>query len=315
MPKISVIVPVYNTEKYLDKCINSILEQKNVDYEIIVVNDGSTDNSSEVIKKYLLNNGDKIKYFEKQNGGLSDARNYGVNKAIGDYLCFVDSDDYIDSNLFSNLEKYILQDVDLIKYKCIRVNSNHEILEKVEGPVFETTSGEEAFNMLYSSDVLLEPAWLYLYKREFYLNNKFSFPVGNYHEDWATTPYIIILAKTVASADVYGYYYVQSSNSITRDNNDEKALKRAQDMLEHYDNFILSLNNSRVSNQVKENFKIYLSNCLILKVNDLPSKYHKDYINQLKRRKIASNLKARNIKQIIKKIVLKISIKLYLKIR
>lgn len=315
MPKISVIVPVYNTEKYLDKCINSILEQKNVDYEIIVVNDGSTDNSSEVIKKYLLNNGDKIKYFEKQNGGLSDARNYGVDKATGDFLCFVDSDDYIDSSLFSNLEKYILQDVDLIKYKCIRVNSNHEIIEKVEGPVFETVSGEDAFNMLYSSDVLLEPAWLYLYRREFYLNNKFAFPVGKYHEDWATTPYIIISAKTVVSADVYGYYYVQSSNSITRDNNDEKALKRAQDMLEHYDNFILKLDNSNVNNNVKENFKIYLSNCLILKVNDLPLKYHKEYISQLKKRKIASNLKARNIKQFIKKIVLKISIKLYLKLR
>ena len=315
MPKISVIVPVYNTEKYLDKCINSILEQKNVDYEIIVVNDGSTDNSSEVMKKYLLDYGDRIKYYEKTNGGLSDARNYGVDKATGDFLCFVDSDDYIDSSLFSNLEKYILQDVDLIKYKCIRVNSNHEIIEKVEGPVFETVSGEDAFNMLYSSDVLLEPAWLYLYRREFYLNNKFAFPVGKYHEDWATTPYIIISAKTVVSADVYGYYYVQSSNSITRDNNDEKALKRAQDMLEHYDNFILKLDNSNVNNNVKENFKIYLSNCLILKVNDLPLKYHKEYISQLKKRKIASNLKARNIKQFIKKIVLKISIKLYLKLR
>ena len=104
MPKISVIVPVFNTGKYIKKCLNSILSQKNVDYEIIVVNDGSTDNSDEIIKDYVNQHQEKVKYYTKQNGGLSDARNYGITKASGDYLCFVDSDDYIDENLFANLE-------------------------------------------------------------------------------------------------------------------------------------------------------------------------------------------------------------------
>ena len=109
MPKISVIVPVYNTEKYIGKCIMSILNQTMQDIEIIIVNDGSTDNSENIIKEIINNNDTKIeiKYFLKENGGLSEVRNYGVKQATGKYLSFVDSDDYIDKNLYKNLEKYI----------------------------------------------------------------------------------------------------------------------------------------------------------------------------------------------------------------
>ena len=126
MPKISVIVPVYNTEKYIERCLKSLLEQRYNDYEIIVVNDGSLDNSEEVINMYIKNYGDKIKYYVKPNGGLSDARNYGIQKATGDYICFVDSDDYIESELFEKLSSYVLQGIELIKYKCIRVNEKGE---------------------------------------------------------------------------------------------------------------------------------------------------------------------------------------------
>ncbi|MCR5147050.1 MAG: glycosyltransferase [Clostridia bacterium] len=315
MPKVSVIVPVYNTEKYIKKCLNSILEQKDVDYEIIVVNDGSTDNSAEVIKEYAEKYTDKIKYFEKQNGGLSDARNFGISKATGDYLCFVDSDDYIDSQLFEKAKPFIEQNLELIKYKCIRVNENHEEIEKVNGPIFGNTTGVEAFNRLFTEDVLIEPAWLYFYKREYFVKNNFEFPVHKYHEDWAIVPFILINAKSVASIDVYGYYYVQSTNSITRNNDDEKTKARAYDMLEHYDNLISRLSNTRLGKVIKENFKIYLSNCLILNLKVLPKKYHKQYIEELKKRKIADNIKARNFKQLIKKCVLKVSYELYLKIR
>ena len=315
MPKISVIVPVYNTEKYIKKCLNSILVQKNVDYEIIVVNDGSTDNSAEIIKEYEKKYTNKIKYFEKQNGGLSDARNYGICKATGDYLCFVDSDDYINSQLFEKAEPFIEQGLELIKYKCVRVNEDYEEIEKVNGPVFDNTTGAEAFNKLFAKDVLIEPAWLYFYKREFFIENNFEFPVHKYHEDWAIVPFILISAKSVASIDEYGYYYVQSVNSITRNNDDEKTKTRAYDMLEHYDNLVTRLSNARFEKVIVENFKIYLSNCLILNLKELPKKYHKQYIEELKKRKIADNIKARNLKQFVKKSILKISYELYLKIR
>lgn len=315
MPKISVIVPVYNTEKYIEKCLNSILAQKGVELEIIVVNDGSKDDSAKIIKNMQAKNLDKIKYFEKENGGLSDARNYGVSKASGDYLCFVDSDDYIDANLFEGLLEHIKQGIELIKYKCIIVNENDEDIERKTGPVFEVKEGKQAFSELYGQDVLLEPAWLYLYKRDFYEKNKFCFPVGKFHEDWATVPYIILSAKTMVSVDLYGYYYVQSVNSITRNNSDERIGKRAYDMLEHYDNVCNKISNLNLDKMTLENFKIYMSNCLILKLEELPKKYHKQYIKELKNRHIFNNIKVRNIKQLTKKMLLKINVKLYLKMR
>lgn len=100
MKKISVIIPVYNTEKYIDKCINSVLQQ-DLETEIIVVNDGSTDNSKKIIEKYK----DKIIYLEKENGGLSDARNYGLKYATGEYVAFLDSDDFIEKGFIFKIRK------------------------------------------------------------------------------------------------------------------------------------------------------------------------------------------------------------------
>ena len=314
MPKISVIVPVYNTGRYLQKCFNSILSQEMQDFEIIVINDGSTDNSQELIMQYVEGYPNKIKYFQKENSGISSARNFGVEKATGDYLCFVDSDDYIDENLFVNLEEYLYK-ADLIKYKCIKVNQEGKELERVSGPVFEAKTGKEAFKELYASDVLIDVVWLFMYKRSFFIENGFEFPENKYHEDWALVPYSIIMAKSVVSTDVYGYYYVQSCNSITRDNDDEKKYKRVLDMLDHYDNLIEKISNSDISSEVIECFKTYMSNCLILRVEEVTGKYQKQYIKEIKKRKITDNIKANNIKQFIKKILLKINVKLYLKVR
>ena len=92
---ISIIVPVYNVEEYLKQCLDSILEQTFSDYEVILVNDGSTDNSGLICQEYAEKDS-RIRYFEKENGGLSDARNYGIEQAQGEYLTFVDSDDFLD---------------------------------------------------------------------------------------------------------------------------------------------------------------------------------------------------------------------------
>ena len=99
MPKVSVIVPIYNVEKYLEKCINSLLSQTLEDIQIILVNDGSKDNSGNIAKEYEKNNKDRVIYVEKENGGLSDARNYGLKYATGDFIAFLDSDDYIEKKM------------------------------------------------------------------------------------------------------------------------------------------------------------------------------------------------------------------------
>ena len=312
MCKISVIVPVYNTEKYLEKCLDSLVNQTMNNIEIIVVNDGSIDHSEDIIKKYEEKYKNMIKYYKKENGGLSSARNYGISKAKGKYITFVDSDDYLDINLFSKLEKYIQKDIDLIKYKTIKIYENKK-QEKFEGPVFEQKNGQEAFDELYSKDVLLEPAWLYLYKREFWNKNNFKYKVNTYHEDFGLTPLIIVKSESVVSTNIYGYYYMQRQNSIVTDTT--KNIKKAYDLLIHYDNMIKKINELKINEKTKENIKIYYTNAILLNINNLNKKDYKNYKKEIKKRKMIKNIKVRNFKQLIKKILLLINIKIYLKLR
>ena len=103
MPKVSVIVPVYNVEQYIEKCLNSLIGQTLDDLEIIIVNDGSKDNSKKIIEKFIEKYPSKIVYLEKENGGLSDARNYGLPYAKGEYVAFLDSDDYVEKNMYKDM--------------------------------------------------------------------------------------------------------------------------------------------------------------------------------------------------------------------
>ena len=103
MPKISIIVPVYNVEKYIAKCLKSLTLQTLQGIEIIIVNDGSLDRSIDIIEKYVKENPTKIKYYEKKNGGLSTARNYGLEYATGEYIAFLDSDDYVEINMYEEM--------------------------------------------------------------------------------------------------------------------------------------------------------------------------------------------------------------------
>ena len=149
MPKFSVIVPVYNTEKYLRKCIDSILNQSYDDYEIIIVNDGSTDSSKKIINEYCKTFSSKIKGVHKKNGGLSDARNKGVKKACGDYLLFVDSDDYIEKNLLKTLSKKLKDEPDIIRFQIKEVHEDKVCMYR-ELP-FETVKGDVAFKKIVNS--------------------------------------------------------------------------------------------------------------------------------------------------------------------
>ena len=177
MAKVSVIVPVYNTGKYVEKCLDSLINQtvKN-ELEIIIVNDGSTDNSEEIIKKYMKkqDNQGKIKYYAKENEGIAKTRNLGIEKATSEYIMFVDSDDYIDTELIERLKPYIDKQMDLIKFKLQRVDEKKKIIEKVSGPTFENMTGEEAFNIMFSEDVLIDSPCVYLIKKELFTKYNLS---------------------------------------------------------------------------------------------------------------------------------------------
>lgn len=318
MNKLSVIVPVYNTSNYLRKCLDSIVNQSMKDIEIIIVNDGSEDNSETVIKHWMKNNKHVyVKYLKKENGGLSDARNYGVRYATGKYIAFIDSDDYIDENLFKNLEKYMDDDIDVIKFKMKTVDEKGNILEKLDGPVFEKCTGEEAFEKLCTQDRFIDPACIYLYRRDFFINNKFEYSVGTYHEDFGLTPLVIINAKSFVSTDQCGYNYLQRNDSITGTKKIEKIIKKAYDVLVHYDNMIEQLNTYSTNKKTKELVKRYYTNTAILKAKELlqNKEEFKKYEKELKSRKVYKNIRPYNIKQFIKRFILKFSIKQYLRMR
>lgn len=317
MPKVSVIVPVYNTEKYIKKCLDSLLEQTLQDIEIIIVNDGSTDNSEKIINEFIktnVNSLKQIKYFKKENGGLSDARNFGVGKSTGKYISFIDSDDYVDKNLYKNLEKYMDDDIDLIKFKAQTVNSKNEIIEKFDGPVFEKVSGEKAYKKLCVDDKYLDIACIYLYRRDFFIKNKFKYALNTYHEDFGLTSLVIVQAKSVVSTNIFGYYYlIQRENSITSIENEEKEIKKAYDVLKHYDNALQELMNIEINNNTKLLVKRYYTNTLLIKAQTLKGKKQEEFIKEIKTRKLYKNIKPENLKQLIKRILLFINIKLYLR--
>lgn len=315
MPKLSIIVPVYNVEKYIEKCLKSLAKQTMQDFEIIVVNDGTKDNSEAIIKKYMEEHKElNIKYLEKENGGLASARNYGVRYATGKYLSFIDADDYIDEDLYKNLEKYMDENIDLIKFKMQTVNEKGEILEKLDGPVFDKCTGEEAYKKLCTIDPFIDPACIYLYRREFFVENNFEYRLI-YHEDFGLTSLIIVKAKSFVSTNIYGYYYLQSDNSLTRENDYSKNVLRARDVLKHYDNMIEKIEKYDIDKETKKIVKRYYTNTVVLKADTLKGEDLENYINEIKKRKIYKNIKPENIKQLIKRIILKFNVKLYLKMR
>ena len=305
---ISIIITAYNAEKTIERCLNSILENDYSDYEIILVNDGSKDNTEKVVELFAS---DKIKYFSKKNTGVADSRNYALDRAKGDYITFVDSDDYVSNNYFKSLEKYLSEGIEIIKRKAVIIDEKNNLKTKIQGPAFEEISGEEAFNTLCFKDIYLDTLWSYTIKRSLVEDNNFRFETDHFHEDFGLLPLLILKAKSMVSLDDYVYNYVQTDGSIMREKNEAKTVKKAKDALYHYDNILKQIENYNISKTTKENVRIYCTNSILLKVRELEGKNQKEYIKELKKRKIYKNIKPRNVKQIIKRIVLFINIKWY----
>lgn len=311
MEKISIIIPVYNTEKYIERCLDSVLKQEYENKEIIVINDGSTDKSEEKINKYI----NQIKYIKKENGGLSDARNVGIEKATGKYIMFIDSDDYIEDNLLEKLKPYIDKDIEMIKYKSRKVTEEGKEIQLMDGPVFETTKGEEAFSKMCFTDQLMETAWIYLYKTELLRKNQFKFPKGLYHEDFGLIPLIIVKAETFVSTNICGYNYVQSQNSITRNEDYQKRKRKAYDLLIHYDKIVKGIEKYNIKEKTKQDVRIFCTNAILLRIKELNKEDRKEFIKEIKKRKMQKNITVKNPKQLLKRIILEISIPAYLKLR
>lgn len=183
MCKISIIVPVYNSEKYLRKCLDSLINQTFKDIEIIMINDGSTDNSEKIIKEYQKKD-KRIVLFNKKNGGQSSARNLGLSRAKGKYISFIDSDDYIQPNLCEKLYGVISAGYDIVV-------TDYYIIDGKFKKYYKISNCEEG--EISSKDYLLTAVcpWNKMYKKSFLINNKFKFPEGIIYEDYASIPTLV----------------------------------------------------------------------------------------------------------------------------
>lgn len=203
---ISIIVPIYNTEKYLNKCLKSLVKQKNIDFEIICVNDGSPDKSEKIVEKFKKKYPKLIRSYKKKNGGLSDARNYGINKAKGEYIGFVDSDDWVELDMFSKMYNYAIQkDLDIVVCDTFMEYENHtEIL-----PSNLHYSDEDLRNYIISYPM----ACTRLIKKEL-LEDDYVFTKGILYEDLCLTPTFVNKTIKVGFLEEALYHYLQRSNSI-----------------------------------------------------------------------------------------------------
>ncbi len=311
MIKYSFIVPVYNTSKYLKKCLDSLVKQTFKDFEIIIVNDGSTDNSMDIISKYeeKYNN---IKVINQKNQGLSMARNNGVKEVKGRYLIFIDSDDYVETNLLKEVDKEI-GDSEVLRFGIITEDEDGGNVKKYNEEPFSEMKGYDAFKYI-SEYHFVEPAWCYVYKADYYLNNKFSFKKGVYHEDFGLIPYVIYKARKVKSINYPGYHYVQRNGSIMNNSNYSKTVKKAFDMLEQYKTIRLFSKNIGKKNNYDDYYLSYISNSVIVKARELKKDERKIYVHELKRINAFDGVLVNTKKRKTKKWLMKFNLNLYLKV-
>ena len=204
MIKVSVIVPVYNMEKYLERCLDSLLAQTLEEIEIIAVDDGSKDSSPEILERYAAEH-DKLKYVRKENGGLSDARNYGFPYTTGEYIGYLDSDDYIDPEMFEVMyNKAKENDSDIVE--C---NLHHTYVDYEDTEIMDKIYKRE--ELLYHGRCIV---WNKIYRREWLLETGVIFPVGLIYEDMAFFSKIVPYINKYDYVDIVPVHYVQRSSSL-----------------------------------------------------------------------------------------------------
>lgn len=230
---LSLIIPIYNVEQYLTACINSILKQKIKDYEIILVDDGSKDNSGDICDKYA-NYYKNITVIHKANGGLSEARNAGIKIAQGNYLLFIDADDYIGENSLSQIVEDLKRQnktIDIMFLEANKVFPDGKFIPLGDGYLIDKINGKNKIDVLQHLSRLNKfpgSACTKLVRREFIINNKLFFENNLLSEDIDWTIRILINASTFAYSSVDYYYYRQNrEGSITN----TASLKNVKDLL------------------------------------------------------------------------------------
>lgn len=277
--KLSIIVPVYGVEKYIDKCLNSLVKQSLKEIEVIVVNDGTKDNSQKIIDKYVKKYPDKIKSYIKENGGQGSARNYGLKKASGEYIGYVDSDDFVEKDMYKKLYNKAKEN----NYDIV-VCGNYNVSEDYQN------KNIDAFINNYNTDYTdLEniffgkmAVWNKIYKRDILIKNKLEFKEKVWYEDLAFTLKAIMNSNTFAFIDEPLYDYLIREGSTMNNSNVQRNLE----ILDAFDDIL-----SYIKHNKKEEYfdkveflaidHIYISAIVrILKAN-ADNKIKKETVNEL----------------------------------
>lgn len=249
---ISIIIPVYNVEKYLEKCLQSVVKQIDTRVEVIIINDGSTDESPQICERYCKKY-ENIFLFDQENQGLSMARNNGINRARGRYLLFLDADDFLTEGILKCLEP-VLSDVDFVlgKKDLYIENSSHYVKSELDYTQLQGNFNScEIFQMLSKNNKFWFTVSMLVIKREFLLQNNLYFIEGIYHEDEMWVPLVFCKSNSFKIIDKSIYFYrIGRSGSITNTLNIKREFDRIL-IADEYDELI------RVQETTKEWKKIF----------------------------------------------------------
>lgn len=303
---LSIIIPVYNVEKYIKKTITTVINQDIDNYEIIFVNDGSTDNSLQVCEKYTSLSSLNIKIISQNNGGLSKARNIGLEHARGKYVWFVDSDDWIEENCLGRIVTHLTNNIDVLVIGGDNVTDiDFKFISKRNiFPEFhlQTLSGIKTWEIGIAQK---SAAVFSIYRRQFLINNKLKFYEGIYHEDNEFCPRVSYLSQATKYFSEVVYHVRQNPTSITRSVNSKKA----------YDNIIVvqrltQFCNDNVQKRIKHKFSNFCSITINNAFNEI-SKFNEGEIKLFEEKFYKSNVlsqlrKSRNLKYIFEWIFIKL---------
>lgn len=276
-PLLTVVIPVYNVEKYLKRCIESILIQEWKHYDILLVDDGSTDNSPQICDDYAKAY-DFISVIHKKNGGLSAARNTGISHAEGEYVYFPDSDDWIEPDTFMVLAEVVeSQKFDIISFNREFVKGEEDAIVS-DSLVTQVFEGKDAFVQMLKHSYITGFANDKIYRKSLFTDNDIQFPIGKYYEDLGTNYKLFLSAKKVyATNQKYYHYLIDNPDSITQSWNEQKF----SDMFEFYkDIFYSDFVRSQLNQEELQTSQLYYVNGLTHILASLyKSKLDKKYID------------------------------------
>lgn len=241
---ISIIVPVYNVERYLERCVNSLVNQTYKNLEIILVDDGATD-SSGVLCDFLAKQDERIQVIHKTNGGLSDARNVGMRVAKGELIAFVDSDDYIHHEMYERMHSAMKREgSDIIICGICSFEDGHDVQNGELDNTYENVDSPDIYKCLVDKDIVTVVQWNKLFKKE--VLEGIEYPIGKLHEDVYVIHRELARCKRITYLDAKMYFYMQRSDSIMHTES-EKSIEDGIEGLESRIDFFdkRGLNNER----------------------------------------------------------------------